>query len=127
MTTTLGPVIIIKRDAESTIDRGCRLYSSHWRPEIALIPRIAGATAHPKTTAVWLTEGYRNIRDTPDKHEELCAFDITWRLTDGALPTKAQYTDSKRMMSIFLGPDYDILVHGEGTALHIHCEYEGGR
>lgn len=127
MTRTLGPRIYIKRDEESSIARGCQMYAAHFRPEIAIIPRIATAVAPFTCEEVWLTEAHRKIRDTRDLHEELCAFDITYHLTDDFRPTKVEYGMAVDRMSIFLGPDYDILAHGVGDNLHIHCEYEGGR
>lgn len=118
-----GPRIIVKDDRDSSIGRGCEQYAWHYRPEIAAIPRAAAASSPWNTRIVRLTEGYRNIRDTPDDHEDFNAFDITVELPAGARANKAEYEQMAFRMKLFLGPDYGFLVHGEDAALHIHFRY----
>jgi hypothetical protein len=124
VTITLGPRIFVKRDSESSVGRGCVLYAAHFRPEIAMIPRAAAACAPAGTEEVWLTEGYRNIRDSPDRHEMLCALDITYRLIGDIACTVEMYVASSWAMSTYLGPNYDIPHPKHGSAPHIHCEYD---
>lgn len=120
-----GPRVIVKRDEESSVGRGCHLTGAHFVPEMAKIVWAACRTAHPVIVAVvMLTEGYRNIRDARDMHEECRAFDITTRDQRGAIGTEAMYEVMAANMGDLLGPDYDIIVHGEGNNLHIHCEYD---
>ena len=122
-----GPRIYVKRDEESTIKRGCRLYGAHFRPEIAAIPHAACNVAHhayPKFTECWLTEGFRDVREERDLHEEQRALDITFRTQGGWRPTREEYDRVADGMRIVLGRDYDIQVHGKGDNLHIHCELD---
>lgn len=119
-----GPRIIVKDDRDSTIGRGCVTYAWHYRPEIAAIPRAAAASAPMGCALVRLTEGYRNIRDTADDHEDFNAFDITAESQGGMRVTRLQYDEMAYRMKLFLGPDYGYKVHGERLGLHIHFRYK---
>ena len=123
----LGPRVVVKRDSESSIGRGCDLRGAHFRPEVSAIVHAACQAAHSKTPAVeelWLTEGLRDIRNTRDMHEELRALDITGRLKGGKRANKALLEKIAREMRRTLGPDYQIIVHGKGANLHIHAELD---
>jgi len=122
-----GPRVFVKRDEESSVGRGAILYGAHWRPEIAAIvwaACVASKDVSPGIKEVILTEGYRDIRDTRDLHEELRALDITFRLDHQLRPTLGEYARLRDRMKELLGPDYDVLAHGEDTQLHIHSEYD---
>jgi hypothetical protein len=120
----LGPRIHVKNDSESSIGRGCILHGAHFRPEIAKIVWSASRAAPPRTETLVLSEGYRDIRHTRDMHEELRALDITFRLGADMLPTLDEYAAVVARMKALLGPDYDVLVHGENSNRHIHCELD---
>ena len=118
-----GPRIIFKDDRDSSIGRGCILFAAHFRPEIMLIPRVCAAVAPKATQIVRVTEGWRDIRDTRDRHEDLCALDLTLEMPVGRA-TKEEYARVVDSMRAFLGPDYDVIAHGEGFGHHIHCEWD---
>jgi hypothetical protein len=72
---------------------------------------------------LWITEGFRNIRETRDLHEEGRAFDLVpkiggERVSDGALDRIAAG------MRLMLDVDYDVIVHDVGSGAHIHAEYD---
>ena len=120
----LGPRIYVKRDEESSVGRGCELYGAHFRPEISKIVWAAANSAPGQAEEVWLTEGYRDIRESRDMHEELRAIDITFRLKHDMLTTLDEYRAVVARMKALLGPDYDIIVHGDGANRHIHAELD---
>lgn len=119
-----GPRIIVKDDRDSSIGRGCEQYAWHYRPEMACIPRAAAASVPWFCTLVRLTEGYRDIRDTPDDHEDFNAFDITAEFENGDRISYSEYFEMAVRMKVFLGPDYGYKVHGERLGLHIHFRFK---
>jgi hypothetical protein len=120
--------IYVKRDAESSIGRGCILRGAHFRPEIARIvwsASIAASEVSPACREVWLTEGDRPRRDSRDLHPELRALDLSFRMIHGLRPTQGEYEHIRDRMRELLGPDYDVVCHAVGTdALHIHAELD---
>jgi len=119
-----GPRIIVKDDRDSSVGRGCVLFAAHFRQGLSDIPRLAATCAPFSTQEVWLTEGWREIRPSRDMHKELCAFDITFRMPGGVRANKGEYDQAASRMRIFLGRDYDIVVHGSGANEHIHIEWD---
>jgi hypothetical protein len=120
----LGPRVFFKRDSESAVGRGADVRGAHFRPEISKIIWAACRAAPLWTTEVWVTEGYRDVRDSRDLHEELRALDFTFRYEDGTRPTDDQYRICARAMEKILGPDYDSIAHGNGLGMHIHSELD---
>lgn len=119
--------VYVKRDEESSIGRGCILYGAHFRPEMsAVVYEAVRATERqfPKARELWLTEGWRNIRPTRDLHQEKRAFDITLRHKPDVRFTRDEYRLVAIEMRKRLGPDYQIVVHGEGANIHIHAELD---
>lgn len=121
--STFGPRLIFKDDRDSSIGRGCVLYGWHFRPEMAAIPRAAAASAPLGCETIRFTEGYRDICDDRDDHEDFNAFDITVEIADEERLNRAHYLQMAQRMKIFLGPDYGYRVHGEGFGEHIHFRY----
>ncbi len=119
-----GPRIIVKDDRDSTVGRGGVLFAALFRPEIAILPRLVAACAPMRAEVVRVTEGHRKIRETRDRHEDLCALDFTIEMPAGMRAIEPEYEQVADRMRIFLGPDYDIVVHGEGLGLHIHVEWD---
>lgn len=119
-----GPRIIVKRDEESSIGRGCILYGAHFREGVSHIPRLICACAPLKCQIVYLTEGWRDIRDSRDLHETLCAFDATLEMPMGMRATESEYEQTAQRLRIALGPGYDVIPHGEGMGLHLHIEWD---
>ncbi|MCA9506489.1 MAG: hypothetical protein KC616_25605 [Myxococcales bacterium] len=120
-----GPRICVKRDQESTVGRGCVLHAAHFRPELAAVVVAAAELAPPEVEQVWLVEGWRDIRDTPDRHETLDALDIVG--TDGKgqrFLTSRQYVAWSQRVSSRLGDRYDVLAHDAGSGWHIHAEWD---
>jgi len=123
--------LIIKRDSESSIGRGAVLYSAHYRPEIAAITHATLSTApfaELPDNEVWITEGYRPQRITGkrDLHTEMRAldFDCTRII---ARSHGERYTLASRWAERIkkkLGPDYQVVLHGGETALHLHIELD---
>lgn len=123
----LGPRFIVKRDSESSVGRGCDLRTAHFRPEMAAIIWACGQgcmSLDTRIKEVWITEGARSIRDSRDLHEELRAFDFTLRREDGTRSSEVVMRRVGAVMGKLLGPDYQIIVHGEGLSLHIHAEID---
>jgi hypothetical protein len=120
--------VYVKRDEESSVGRGCVLYGAHFRPEIS---RIVWATCHAASEVsgaireLWLTEGWRHIRETRDLHAEARALDMTFRMPAGLRPTEGEYRRIRERAAELLGPDYDVVCHASGTdALHLHIELD---
>ena len=119
-----GPRIYFKRDEESGVGRGAHIYGAHFCPEIAHIVWAVARSCSHVIAELWVTEGYRDIRDERDMHEECRAFDFTFRTSSGNRPGEVFYDDIAEDASRLLGPDYDVVVHGTGANLHIHIEYD---
>lgn len=122
-----GVRIIFKRDEESNVNRGAVLYRAHFRPELAIILYWAAFHAPEELgNEMWVTEAWRNIRDSRDLHEEMRAFDIDCTRIEA--PDFKQKYDIARMWGIFLqeeiGPDYQVILHGGQESLHLHVELD---
>lgn len=123
----LGPRFIVKRDSESRIGRGCDLRAGHFRPEMAAIIWACGQACmslDSRIREVWLTEGVRSIREARDLHEELRAFDFTLRHEGGVRSSEGVLRNVGKLMGKLLGDDYQIIVHGVGSNVHIHAELD---
>ena len=119
-----GPRLLIKRDEESSVGRGAQLYAAHLVPEMARVMWACCRCCDTFISEVWVTEAYRKIRTDRDLHEECRALDFTLRTSTGARPAEMVYRDVGDRMVAVLGPDYDVVVHGESANLHIHAEYD---
>lgn len=119
-----GPRIYWKRDEESSSGRGAQGYAAHYTPEMARIVWAVARSCDSFVAEVWITEAFRNIRDSRDLHEECRALDFTLRTASGSRPAEMVYRDVGDRVQAILGPDYDVVVHGEGANLHIHVEYD---
>lgn len=123
-----GPRVIFKDDRDSSIGRGAVLYGGHFRPEVARIVYVAAQVAPDQVTEIVVSEAHRNIRDTRDLHEEGRAFDFSLNVEGlGHLAfedRRAIGQEWAMRMSANLGPDYTVIVHGEGANLHIHAELD---
>ena len=122
---------IFKRDDESSIGRGAVIRAAHFRPEIAVIFRVVANTAplnHLPDNEVWVTEGDRpqRVPGRRDLHTELRALDFScMRLI--ASTEDERYSISSDWESEIqdqLGPDYDVVLHGGSTNLHLHIELD---
>lgn len=124
-----GPRIFIKTDQESSVGRGCVEYADHYQPHMSMLKRAAAASAPLAAVCVRFTEGYRNTRDTRDRHEDNQAFDITIEMprsrgTATRRATRAELEETAQRMRLFMGPAWQFVVHGRGANMHIHAEYE---
>ncbi len=121
-----GPRIIVKADANSSIGRGCILYGAHFRPEMACIPYWVARTAPEELDEVVLTEGWRDVRDSRDLHEELRGIDVSLNgLADGGGESKKSKAESwAARLRERLGSDYQVILHGDGLNYHMHCELD---
>ncbi len=70
-----------------------------------------------------VSEGWRDIRDTPDAHERFEAFDFSLNQVegDGGSRNNIGAHWSQRMQAK-LGNDYYVLCHGTGRGLHLHAQ-----
>lgn len=122
--------IEFKTDAESSIGRGAVLYRSHFTPIMArLVHGMATATEEvlPRAKVLRVTEGWRPPREkgVRDLHSELRAFDFTIEFLPGVRAIIEEYRRvAEKCRAIVGDADYDFLVHGEGTNLHVHAEYD---
>lgn len=120
--------IILKRDSESKVGRGAVLYAAHLRPEMALILYHGALTAprELKDNEVWVTEGWRDVRDSRDLHREMRAFDFDCtRIQARGHPLR--YTIAREWakdLQDALGPDYQVVLHGGEKSLHLHIELD---
>lgn len=121
-----GPRIVFKDDRDSAIGRGCILHRGSLRPEVMAIVIAAARTAPPlEGNVLIVSEGWRNIREQRDLHEELRAFDISvHNIIILSEPRRAHAELWAERMSEDLGGEYDVVLHGEGSNLHIHGEFE---
>ena len=120
--------IYVKRDEESSVGRGAVLSAAHFRPEMAaIIYEAARATElqFPEATELWITEGWRRIREARDLHRERRAFDFTVRTFGDERLTRDEYELVAYTMRNRLGPDVQVIVHGESTSgIHLHAELD---
>lgn len=122
--------IEFKTDAESAIGRGAVLYRSHFSPRMAkLVEGMAMATEELLSRAKTLrvTEGWRppRVKGVRDLHSELRAFDFTIEFMPGIRATIDEYRRvAEKCRAIVGDADYDFLVHGEGSNLHVHAEFD---
>jgi hypothetical protein len=131
-TTFDGPRLIIKpdwTDDRGNPRRGCILTPGNTRPEVWAIVRSALRTAPPGLDAVTLSEGWRHIRETLDRHNMNDAFDISLRDISGvlAIRTEAGHAWAGRIaddLECREEASYDIECHGEGWNVHIHGEQD---
>lgn len=121
-----GPRLIFKTDAESSIGRGCVTYGGHFRPEMARVLHVACMTADPLWSEITATEGWRpKLRASRDLHPEGRAWDLGLNHIDGDEELRRREGEiwAGRMRKE-LGPDYQVIVHGEGRNLHVHVELD---
>lgn len=120
-----GPRIVFKDDRDSSIGRGCVLYAAQLRPEvIAIVIACAKAAPPLRDNMMVVSEGYRSIREKRDLHKESRAFDISCN----QIPDEAKREELGRVwarrIEHELGPDYDVIAHGEGANFHLHIELD---
>ena len=111
---------------------GCVLKHGHFQPHIAAIFMAALETAPiMEDGSVWVTQCYRDIRDTLDFHELTAAVDFRCKsivVHDSQAAALLNREDLGRAwadrMSAKLGPSYDCIAHGSGANFHLHVEYD---
>ncbi len=123
-----GIRIIFKRDTESSIGRGAVIYRGHFRPEMARIIYWAAyhAPKELRNGEMWVTEGWRDIRSDRDLHEEMRAVDIDCMRID-VRSYANRFGIAQKWASLVadeLGPDYQVILHGGESALHLHIELD---
>ncbi len=118
--------MIFKDDRDSASGRGCRMFAAHFQPYTLEILRasVQAFALREDVSVVRVTEGHRHIRDTKDQHEACKAFDFTAENGRGERLLKMHYDLVGSQIRKWLGADYDVIVHGEGTNLHIHVEHD---
>lgn len=123
---TLGPRVIFKDDRDASSGRGCRVYAAHFTPVVMDIWRhgVKAFAANKRVRTIRLTEGWRDVREGRDCHEEARAFDFTAEDEKGKRISEAEYKSIAAQIRAWLGDDYDVVLHGEGLGLHIHVEYD---
>lgn len=122
--------IEFKTDSESSIGRGAVLYRQHFAARMAvLLEGMATAVEDklPAARTLRVTEGWRPVREPGkrDLHTEYRAFDFTIEFLPGirALPDEYRAV-AERCRELVGDANYDFEVHGEGTNLHIHAEFD---
>jgi len=121
-----GPRIHFKRDEESPIGRGAVLHGAHFRSEIAVMIWAAcrGSDGFDWPD-LWVTEGWRPAGDRRDLHSELRALDISCRHIAGDQAERERIAGEwAQQVAGLLGPDYDVVVHGAQSNLHLHVELD---
>ncbi len=121
-----GPRIHFKTDLQSSIGRGAVMRPGHFRPELSIIIWAAGVTADPMWTDIMVTEGDRpRIRAGRDLHPELRALDLGLNHISGDVSDRRKAGEAwAERIGDLLGPGYDLIVHGEGSNLHLHIELD---
>lgn len=130
--TYVGPRLIIKADwtdARGNPRRGCILTAGNTRPEVWAIVRAALRTSPPGLQSVTLSEGFRYIRETLDRHNTNDAFDISLRdiSDDLTIRTEEGHAWAGRIavdLEYREEASYDIACHGEDWNVHIHGEQD---
>ena len=124
-----GPRVIIKADwvdGSKRSRRGCILTEGNTRPEVWAIVQSAVRTAPHGTDTVTVSEGWRKIRDTLDRHELNDAFDFSLNdvvAPDGAGRRVIGDAWAARMRIDLIarqGVNYTVLCHGADWNVHIH-------
>ncbi len=122
------PRIIIKpdwKDASGNSRRGCILRPEHLQnPKVMRILEVAAETAPDLIDdEMVVSEGWRDIRDTPDAHERFEAFDFSLNQIDGdeSQRRKIGIAWAGRMVRK-LGDGHFVQAHGTGRGLHIHAQ-----
>lgn len=122
--------IIVKDDRDSSIGRGGVLRREHFDPRMArLVEAVARATETllPHAIVLFITEGWRpSIRpEGRDLHTELRAFDFTIEFIRRIRAIENEYELVARDARAIVGDaEYDFQVHGEGSNMHIHAEFD---
>lgn len=127
MSEDKGPRALFKTDEQSSIGRGCVLYAAHFRVEVAYIFYAVLKTAPEGMDEVLFSEGYRNIRETRDLHEELRAVDVSCAELPGCTDYNERANKANewaRRLQLVLGDDYDVVAHGGANNLHLHVELD---
>ena len=109
------------------VKNGVVFRNAHFLPHMTAIVHAALQTA-PTTNddCVWITEGWRDIRDSLDFHELCAAFDFRCKniVADSQEMREELADEWAEDMRIVLGDDYDVIAHGVGDSLHIHAEFD---
>jgi len=91
----------------------------------------AAETAPDGMEEMHVSEGWRDVRDSRDLHEELRAWDISARgVVDKEYPSGRTYSVRAQLdqwadrIRGQLGPAYTVVVHDTGSGLHIHIELD---
>lgn len=122
--------IIVKDDRDSSVGRGGYLLPEHFAPRMAKLVEATTKSVEwllPKARVLRITEGWRSQRSPTrrDAHSELRAFDFTIEFTGGQRATFEEYHQvAEHTRKIVGDAEYDFLVHGEGSNLHIHAEFD---
>jgi len=122
----MGKRIIFKDDRDSGIGRGGVLCVEHViNPHVMRILESASATLPFEADGVLrITEGWRPAMHERDLHTEFAAFDLGLHFIS-VLPRRVNVGALwVRRLKYRLGGDYDVVMHGEGSNLHIHAEYD---
>jgi len=131
----VGPRIVFKDDRDSSIQRGCHLYGGHFRPEISKIFHTVAQTAPHNIGVVIFSEGHRPPRKLGERdlHTELRAIDVSLNtIFADPMASEEDILSNRRergkewadRIRRALGPDYTVVLHGEGYNLHIHIELD---
>jgi hypothetical protein len=123
-----GPRLIIKADWEDSTGkarRGCILTEGNTRPEVWAIVQSALRTAPHAMDAVTVSEGWRKIRETLDRHELHDAFDFSLREVSDVEAERRTIGDAwaARMRVDLIarqGVNYYVTCHGANWNVHIH-------
>jgi len=122
----MGNRIIFKDDRDSSIGRGAVLRTEHiLNPRVMRIVEAAADTLPKEADGILrITEGWRPPLHEGDLHSEFLAFDLGLHFIS-VLPRRVNVGSAwvARLKSK-LGDDYDVVMHGEGSNLHIHVEYD---
>ena len=119
---TWGPRVVLKDDRDAA-KYGAVAFGPNWRPEVARIIQVAPGCAPMRAEIIRVTEGWRDIRSSPDDHEDFNAFDLTVEMPNGFRANTQEYNQMAWRMKAVLGPDYGYLVHGSGANEHIHFRF----
>lgn len=120
-----GPRVIFKDDRDSSIGRGAFMRGGHFRPEMAIIIWAMAASAPAGLSEIVVTEGWR---DGDGLHPQLRALDfrmIYEELAPMSLGEIAGFSQAwVRRAGDLLGPDYQVILHGQGSNFHAHWELD---
>ena len=93
---------------------------------MARVLHAAGTTAHGSWPEFVVSEGWRpKVRPTRDLHTEGRAWDLSLNHVPGVELERRMAGEAwADRMRKALGPDYQVIVHGEGRNLHVHVELD---